>query len=281
MIGCSCPPVARRSESSAFPSRLAGCRRGRRGGRSSAGTTSACSGRSFSSASATRTSGRSRCGGGRSQSRESRCARDGAVSSSRRGAVRVRDGDVEIAIELDEREPVETATAYGRTFAWTAKQADVPARGMVRPGGRDDRGGFAGGRGRKRRLPPAPHNVEVERGGREADRRAQRRLEPGHAVSTILRARASERSGWRGSRRRSGPSSSPPTWARSAFEDGASVGFTEWVSREDRTNALLMRSLLPAAVRNLRGRALGWPGPRGGLRRDGRARGVVVTPHEP
>ena len=59
------------------------------------------------------------------------------------GAVRVRDGGVEIAIELDERAPVETATAYGRSFAWTAKQADVPARGTVRTRRPRDRGGCA------------------------------------------------------------------------------------------------------------------------------------------
>jgi Protein of unknown function (DUF2804) len=52
------------------------------------------------------------------------------------GAGRVRDGGVEIAVEIDERPPVETATAYGRSFAWTAKQADVPARGTVRLDGR-------------------------------------------------------------------------------------------------------------------------------------------------
>lgn len=48
------------------------------------------------------------------------------------GRVHVRDGDVAIEVEIDERDPVEIATAYGRSFAWTAKQADVPARGSVR-----------------------------------------------------------------------------------------------------------------------------------------------------
>jgi len=52
------------------------------------------------------------------------------------GAVHVRERDVELALELDEREPVETATAYGDTFAWTAKQADVRAHGRLHLGGR-------------------------------------------------------------------------------------------------------------------------------------------------
>src|SRR5688500_18950351 len=53
------------------------------------------------------------------------------------GSVHVKDGSTEIALELDEAVPVETATAYGSTFAWTAKQADVPARGVVRFDGHD------------------------------------------------------------------------------------------------------------------------------------------------
>lgn len=51
------------------------------------------------------------------------------------GSARVKARGVDIRLELDEREPVETATAYGDTFAWTAKQADVPARGFVDLGG--------------------------------------------------------------------------------------------------------------------------------------------------
>src|SRR5687767_5119510 len=61
--------------------------------------------------------------------------RDGIELSP--GRVYVADGPVEIELELDEREPVETATGYGATFAWTAKQADVPARGVVKLGTRE------------------------------------------------------------------------------------------------------------------------------------------------
>jgi hypothetical protein len=55
------------------------------------------------------------------------------------GRVRVADGPVRIDLVLDEDavDAVETATPYGPAHAWTAKRAGVPVRGTVRVDGRD------------------------------------------------------------------------------------------------------------------------------------------------
>lgn len=52
------------------------------------------------------------------------------------GRVRVEDADDTIYLALEEREPVEVVTPYDAGYAWTAKQGDVPARGVVSVGGR-------------------------------------------------------------------------------------------------------------------------------------------------
>ena len=83
-------------------------------------------------------------------SRDSRCAsgrRGGGVRSTAR-AVRVDGGDVEIALELDEGDGVESVNAHGGAFVWTRKQAGVPARGTVEIDGRDVEVDGAGGRRR-------------------------------------------------------------------------------------------------------------------------------------
>jgi hypothetical protein len=157
------------------------------------------------------------------------------------GAVRVRDGDVEIAIELEEREPVETVTAYGRTFAWTGKQADVPARGTVQAGGRtievDARAVVDVSAGYHPR-----HTVWKWSAGVGT-------LTDGRSVGWNLvtgihdSPTSSERTIWvDGEPAEVGPVEFASDLSSIAFEDGARVGFTEWAVREDRTNALLMRT---------------------------------------
>lgn len=62
------------------------------------------------------------------------------------GRVLVRDGDVaiDLTVEEDHGDAVETATPYGPAHAWTLKRAGVPVRGTVRLGGRELRFDGAG-----------------------------------------------------------------------------------------------------------------------------------------
>ena len=55
------------------------------------------------------------------------------------GRVLVHDGDVRIDLRVDEdaADAVETATPYGRAHAWTLKRAGVPVRGTVAVDGRE------------------------------------------------------------------------------------------------------------------------------------------------
>lgn len=60
--------------------------------------------------------------------------RHAAVSLPER-AVRVRDGDVRIDLELDEVPGVETVCPSGTSYGWTRKQGGIAATGTVRVGG--------------------------------------------------------------------------------------------------------------------------------------------------
>lgn len=157
------------------------------------------------------------------------------------GAVRVRDAAVQIDVELDEREPVETATAYGRTFAWTAKQADVPARGTVRVDGRE-----VGVEGR---------GVVDVSAGYHPRHTAWRwsagvgRLEDGRSAGWNLvtgihdSPEASERTVWiDGAPEEAGPVEFGDGLDGIRFADGTALRFTEWSERRDDTNLLVMRS---------------------------------------
>ena len=156
------------------------------------------------------------------------------------GAVRVRDGEVRIELELDEGEPVETATAYGATFAWTAKQADVPARGTVAVAGREV-------------AVDARAVVDVSAGYHPRHTAwnwsaGVGRLDDGRSVGWNLvtgihdSAESSERTVWVDGV----PAEAPPV----EFADDLSairsadgeLAFEGWAAREDRTNLLLMRS---------------------------------------
>ena len=157
------------------------------------------------------------------------------------GTVRVEDGDIEIRVDVDEREPVETATAYGRSFAWTAKQADLPARGSVQIDGRtldvDARAVVDVSAGYHPRHTAWKWSAGV---GTLADgRRVGWNLVQGIHDS----ARSSERTIWvDGEATEVDPVRFAGDLAGIRFADGAELSFDEWTAREDRTNLLLMRS---------------------------------------
>jgi Domain of unknown function (DUF2804), C-terminal len=156
------------------------------------------------------------------------------------GAVEVAEGDVEIRLELDEREPIETATAYGGTFAWTAKQADVPARGVVHINGRE--------------IAVQSRAVVDVSAGYHPRHTAWKwsagvgHLDDGRSVGWNLvagihdSAEHSERTVWV-----EGDASEVPavefTGGLAGLRCGADeLAFAEWSAREERTNRLLMRS---------------------------------------
>jgi uncharacterized protein DUF2804 len=157
------------------------------------------------------------------------------------GTVGVRDGGVEVALELDERDPVETVTAYGRSFAWTAKQADVPARGTARVDGRaidvDARAVVDVSAGYHPRHTAWRWSAGV---GTLADGRSV----GWNLVSGIHDSpQASERTIWLdGEPAEVGPVDFAADLGTILFEDGARVRFSEWAERRDRTNLLVMRS---------------------------------------
>ena len=156
------------------------------------------------------------------------------------GTVRVKDGGVEIRIDVEEREPVETATAYGRSFAWTAKQADLPARGHLRIDGRvldvDARAVVDVSAGYHPRHTAWKWSAGV---GTLADGRSV-----GWNLVTGIHdsARASERTIWVDSEAVEVDPVAFADLTSIRFVDGAELRFDEWVAREDRTNVLFMRN---------------------------------------
>ena len=157
------------------------------------------------------------------------------------GSVRVEDGGVEIRVGVEEREPVETATAYGRSFAWTAKQADVPARGNVRIDGHelevDARAVVDVSAGYHPRHTAWKWSAGV---GTLADGRSV-----GWNLVTGIHdsPRASERTIWvDGEAMEVDPVAFADDLTSIRFADGGELRFEEWTAREDRTNLVLMRS---------------------------------------
>jgi len=163
--------------------------------------------------------------------------------SEKKGSVPLREkkGSVPLCeIELDERAPVETVTGYGGTFAWTAKQADVPARGVVRLDGREI-------------AIDARAVVDVSAGyhPRHTEWKWSAgvgRLEDGRSVGWNLvtgvhdSPQSSERTIWvDGLAEEAGPVEFADDLSAIRSPEGV-LSFTEWSAREDRTNLLLMRS---------------------------------------
>jgi hypothetical protein len=172
------------------------------------------------------------------------------------GLARVRDGDVEIALELDERPPVETVTAYGRTFAWTAKQADIPVRGVVRIGGRridvDARGVVDVSAGYHPRHTEWKWSAGV---GKLSDGRSV----GWNLVTGIHDSRqASERTIWvDGNPTEVEPVEFADDLTSIRFADGEELRFRPSAVREDRTNVLLMRSYYRQPFGTFEGSLLG------------------------
>ena len=158
-----------------------------------------------------------------------------------RGRARVSDGDVEIALELEEIYGVETATAYGATFAWTDKQADIPAHGSVRIDSRkievDARGVVDVSAGYHPRHTAWKWSAGV---GTLAD---ERRVGWNLVTGIHDSLHSSERSVWLdGEAVEVDPVAFADDLTSIRFADGAELRFEEWAGREDRTNLLLMRS---------------------------------------
>jgi hypothetical protein len=160
--------------------------------------------------------------------------------SLRTGCAEVADGEVAMTITLDEREPVETATSYGDTFAWTAKQADVPARGVVKLDGReiaiDARAVVDVSAGYHPRHTAWKWSAGVGR------------LDDGRSVGWNLvtgihdSVQDSERTIWvDGVAEEAPPVEFAADLSAIRSPDGE-LSFEEWAARQDRTNALLMRS---------------------------------------
>jgi hypothetical protein len=156
-------------------------------------------------------------------------------------SVRVRDGDVAIEIDVEESEAVETVTAYGRSFAWTAKQADLPAHGSVRIRGRtievDSRAVVDVSAGYHARHTAWKWSAGV---GTLSDGRSI-----GWNLVTGIHdsPRSSERTIWLNDE---ATEVEPVAFAEDLssirFGSGEELRFDEWTAREDRTNLLLMRN---------------------------------------
>jgi len=158
----------------------------------------------------------------------------------RPGAVEVADGDVRVALSLDEHEPVETVTGYGDTFAWTAKQADLPARGVVELDGREI-------------AIDARAVVDVSAGyhPRHTEWRWSAgvgRLDDGRNVGWNLVSgihdspHDSERTIWVDGTAHEAPQVEFADGLTAIRSPDGELSFDEWTAREDRTNLLLMRS---------------------------------------
>ena len=168
---------------------------------------------------------------------------DGALHEGSRGVrmvagrACVRDGEVEIDLELDERDGVEVVSRHGRSYIWTRKQAGVAVRARVSVAGRawelageegfiDDSAGYHARRTRWR------WSAGVGRG--EAGEHVAWNLVEGVHDGSL----ASERTVWIDGH----PHEAEP---QPFADDLSAVGdlrFRAWSERADRTNRLLLRS---------------------------------------
>jgi hypothetical protein len=160
--------------------------------------------------------------------------RGGIDLSPRR--VRVAAGDVSIELELDEGPGVEVASPHGRSFIWTCKQGDVPAAGRVRVGERewaldgvafiDDSAGYHA------RQTAWRWSAGLGRGV-DGERLAWNLVEGVHDGADV-----SERTVWvDGEPRAVDPVAFAPDLSRVG-----DLRFSEWASRVDDTNRVLLRS---------------------------------------
>ena len=157
--------------------------------------------------------------------------------------VRVRSGRVSIDLELEESGGVEVLSPTGDrgNYIWTRKQAQVPVRGSIQIGDRR-------------------HSVEgrafIDDSAGYHDRHTSWRWSAGNGRTTDGRevawnlvsglhdgAQASERTLWvDGEPYPVGAVSFAADLSGVSFDDGSALSFSEWSSREERMNLLLMRS---------------------------------------
>ncbi len=157
--------------------------------------------------------------------------------------VRVRAGDVQLDLTLEEGVGVEVVSPAGSDgdYMWTRKQAGVRARGVLVAGGRrteidgdafiDDSAGYH-----------PRHTVWKWSAGNGL-------TTDGRAVSWNLvtgvhdAGAASERTVWVDREPREvGPVAFAPDLSSIAFQEGGALQFTEWSAREEHMNLLVMSS---------------------------------------
>ena len=152
-------------------------------------------------------------------------------------------GRVSIDLELEESGGVEVLSPAGDrgNYIWTRKQAQVPVRGSVRIG--DRRHSLDGG-------------AFIDDSAGYHDRHTSWRWSAGNGSTTDGHevawnlvdglhdgVPASERTLWvDGDPRELGPVTFPAGLSGVCFDDGASLSFGEWSSRQQRMNLLLLRS---------------------------------------
>jgi hypothetical protein len=152
------------------------------------------------------------------------------------GHARVATGNVWIDLELDEQQGVEVVSQHGRSFIWTRKQGGVAARGHVRVDGRewsidgpafiDDSAGYHARRTTWR------WSAGVGRAA-SGERVAWNLVEGVHDAP-----QASERTVWVDGE----PEEVEPQPFAPDLSSVGSLRFSEWASRVDDTNRLLLRS---------------------------------------
>jgi hypothetical protein len=157
------------------------------------------------------------------------------------GRARVRDGVVEIDLELDEEPGFEVVTPYGRGYAWTRKQGGIAARGHVRVGERafelDGRAVIDDSAGYPNRHVSWFWSAAV--GTATDGRRVAWNLVAGIHDSPM----SSERAIWLdGELTEPGPVTFSEDLGAIAFADGARIAFTGESVRERNENRLVFRS---------------------------------------
>jgi len=166
-----------------------------------------------------------------------------------RGGVRVKGsrarvdaGDVHIDVTVDEDEGVESVHPSGRDgYVWTRKQAGVRARGTVRVGSREHSLDCAGaiddtaGYHQRHTSWRWSTGVGIGAGGEQVAWNLVTGVNDSH--------KDSERAIWIDGR----PFEPEPVefaddLSRIVFAEGGELRFSEWATRDDRTNMLLVRS---------------------------------------
>jgi hypothetical protein len=153
------------------------------------------------------------------------------------GRARVRDGELEVDLELDEGDGVEVVSRHGRSYIWTRKQAGIGVRARVRVAGRawelagddgfiDDSAGYHARRTRWRWSAGVGC-------GEEGQHLAWNLVEGVHDSPV-----ASERTVWVDGRARE---AGPQPFAADLSAVGG-LRFQAWSERSEHTNRLLLRS---------------------------------------